>query len=364
MSRLFTPLALGPVTLPNRIIIAPMCQYAAQNGLATPWHTMHLGNLSHSGAGLLIIEATAVVPEGRISPQDLGLWNDETEQALATAVNAVKAYSAMPLGIQLGHAGRKASAAVPWQGRARVSEQQGGWQPVAPSALPYDDNDAPPTAMTTQQIADVVTAFATAAQRADRIGFDVFEIHAAHGYLLHQFLSPLSNARDDSYGGDLNNRMRLVLEVFRAVREVVPAHKAVGVLISATDGVEGGWDLEQSVALSHALHAVGCDFMHVSSGGLSPAQRIQPGPNYQVSYAERIKREVGITTIAIGLITEAEQAEGIVATGQADAIGIARAVLYNPRWPWHAAARLGAQVATPPQFWRSEPHHIKNLFQH
>ena len=216
----------------------------------------------------------------------------------------------------------------------------------------------------TEQIADVVTAFAKAAQRANRIGFDVFEIHAAHGYLLHQFLSPLSNQRDDSYGGDLNNRLRLVIDVFRAVREIIPAHKAVGVRISATDGVEGGWDLEQSVVLAHALHAAGCDFIHVSSGGLSSEQRIQPGPNYQVPYAERIKREVGMTTIAVGLITEAEQAEAIVATAQADAIGIARAVLYNPRWPWHVAARLGAQVSVPPQFWRSEPHHIKNLFHH
>lgn len=364
MSALFTPLSLGKVTLPNRIIIAPMCQYSAEDGMATAWHTMHLGNLSHSGAGLLIIEATAVSPEGRISPHDLGLWDEETEQALAKVVNAVKTYSSIPLGIQLGHAGRKASTAVPWLGRSALTPDQGGWQTLAPSALPYNDNEAPPHAMNSQQIADVIAAFVSAAQRADRLGFEVIEIHAAHGYLLHQFLSPLSNQRTDDYGGQLHNRLRLVIAVFRAIRDTIPTNKAVGVRISATDGVAGGWDLEQSVVLSQQLQALGCDFIHVSSGGLSPAQHLQPGPNYQVPYAQRIKQEVGITTIAVGLITEPEQAEAIIATGQADAIGVARAILYNPRWPWHAATRLGATVSAPPQFWRSEPHHVKNLFQH
>lgn len=364
MSALFTPLTLGGVTLPNRIVIAPMCQYSAEQGRATAWHTMHLGSLSHSGAGLLIIEATAVSPEGRISPRDLGLWDDDTERALADVVNAVKAYSAMPLGIQLGHAGRKASTAVPWEGRTQLTPEQDGWQTLAPSALPYAEQDTPPSAMTAQQIATLTAAFVSAAQRADRLGFEVIEIHAAHGYLLHQFLSPLSNQREDAYGGELANRMRLLLEVFRAVRAALPAHKAVGVRISATDGVEGGWDLTQSIALSQQLQQAGCDFIHVSSGGLSPAQRIQPGPNYQVPYAQQIKQAVGITTIAVGLITEPEQAEAIIATGQADAVGVARAMLYDPRWPWHAAARLGAQVSAPPQFWRSEPHHVKHLFQH
>lgn len=363
MSALFTPLALGGVTLPNRIVIAPMCQYSAENGQATAWHIMHLGNLSHSGAGLLIIEATAVSPEGRISPRDLGLWDDATEHALANVISAIRTYSDMPLGIQLGHAGRKASTAVPWEGRTQLTPEQGGWQTRAPSARPYAEHDTPPLAMTAEHVAALTSSFVSAAQRADRLGFDVIEIHAAHGYLLHQFLSPLSNQRDDEYGGSLDNRMRLVLEVFRAIRDVIPPHKAVGVRISATDGVEGGWDLDQSIALSQQLHALGCDFIHVSSGGLAPEQRIHPGPNYQVPYAHRIKQVVGMTTIAVGLITEPEQAEAIVATGQADAVGVARAMLYDPRWPWHAAARLGAQVSAPPQFWRSEPHHVKHLFQ-
>ncbi|MEH2920865.1 NADH:flavin oxidoreductase/NADH oxidase [Samsonia erythrinae] len=363
MSKLFSPVSLGKLDLPNRIIIAPMCQYSAEDGKATAWHTMHLGSLSHSGAGLLILEATAVSPEGRISPRDLGLWNDATEQALANVIHSVKTYSAMPLGIQLAHAGRKASTAVPWHSRVFLRPDEGGWQTVAPSALPYAASDDAPLALSEQQIHTLISSFVEAAKRADRLGFDLVEIHAAHGYLLHQFLSPLANQRTDSYGGSLANRMRLVMEIFRAVREVFPAHKAVGVRISATDGVDGGWDLEQSVELSRALHESGCDFIHVSSGGLSPLQQINPAPNYQVPYAQRIKQEVGITTIAVGLITEPEQAEAIVATGEADAIGLARAILFDPRWPWHAAARLGAQVSAPPQYWRSEPHHVRGIFK-
>ncbi|MFP9230545.1 NADH:flavin oxidoreductase/NADH oxidase [Pectobacterium cacticida] len=363
MSQLFTPLSLGKLELPNRIIIAPMCQYSAENGKATAWHTMHLGNLSHSGAGLLIIEATAVSPEGRISPCDLGLWDDATEQALTATIHAVKTYSTMPLGIQLGHAGRKASTDVPWSGRAFLRPEQGGWQTIAPSPLPYNASDVPPVEMSEQHIHTLIESFVDSAKRADRVGFDLIEIHAAHGYLLHQFLSPLTNQRTDNYGGTLQNRMRLVLEIYRAVRDVFPANKAVGIRISATDGVDGGWDLEQSVQLSKALHDLGCDFIHVSSGGLSPLQQIHPAPNYQVPYAQRIKQEVGITTIAVGLITEPEQAEAIVATGEADAVGLARAILFDPRWPWHAAARLGAQVSAPAQYWRSEPRYARGIFK-
>nr|WP_113868052.1 NADH:flavin oxidoreductase/NADH oxidase [Brenneria salicis]NMN91226.1 2,4-dienoyl-CoA reductase-like NADH-dependent reductase (Old Yellow Enzyme family) [Brenneria salicis ATCC 15712 = DSM 30166]RBP60445.1 2,4-dienoyl-CoA reductase-like NADH-dependent reductase (Old Yellow Enzyme family) [Brenneria salicis ATCC 15712 = DSM 30166]RLM30073.1 oxidoreductase [Brenneria salicis ATCC 15712 = DSM 30166] len=363
MSQLFSPVSLGKLTLPNRIIIAPMCQYSADEGKATAWHTMHLGNLSHSGAGLLIIEATSVAPEGRISPKDLGLWDDVTEQALAPVIQAVKRYSDMPLGIQLAHAGRKASTDVPWGNRAFLRAGQGGWQTVAPSAIPYNETDDAPLAMSQQQIRELITAFVESARRADRLGFDLIELHAAHGYLLHQFLSPLANQRTDEYGGLLQNRQRLLLEVYRAVRDVFPAHKAVGVRISATDGVDGGWDLAQSLELSKALHELGCDFIHVSSGGMSAKQEIHPAPNYQVPYAQRIKQEVGITTIAVGLITEPEQAEAIVATGEADAVGLARAILFNPRWPWHAAVRLGAQVSAPPQYWRSEPRYAKNIFK-
>ncbi|MFC3395257.1 NADH:flavin oxidoreductase/NADH oxidase [Brenneria rubrifaciens] len=363
MSQLFSPVSLGKLTLPNRIIIAPMCQYSADEGKATAWHTMHLGNLSHSGAGLLIIEATAVVPEGRISPKDLGLWDDITEQALAPVIQAVKRYSDMPLGIQLAHAGRKASTDVPWGGRDFLRLEQGGWQTVAPSEIPYHDTDDAPQALSEQQIRELTAAFVDSAKRADRLGFDLIELHAAHGYLLHQFLSPLANQRTDKYGGSLQNRLRLLLEIYQAVRDVFPAHKAVGVRISATDGVDGGWDLAQSIELCKALHKLGCDFVHVSSGGMSANQQIRPGPNYQVPYAQRIKQEAGMKTIAVGLITEPEQAEAIVATGEADAVGLARAILFNPRWPWHAAARLGAQVSAPPQFWRGKPHYVEDIFR-
>ncbi|EHD21019.1 MULTISPECIES: NADH:flavin oxidoreductase/NADH oxidase [Brenneria] len=363
MSQLFSPLSLGKLTLPNRIIIAPMCQYSAEDGKATDWHTMHLGNLSHSGAGLLILEATAVAPEGRISSHDLGLWDQDTEEALGSVIQAIKKYSAIPLGIQLAHAGRKASSDVPWSGRALLSPERGGWQTVAPSDIPYNEKDPAPLAMTTRQINQLIASFVDSAKRADRLGFDLIELHAAHGYLLHQFLSPLANYRTDEYGGSLQNRMRLVLAVYNAVRRVFPAHKAVGVRISATDGVACGWDMEQSVQLAEALHASGCDFIHVSSGGLSAEQQIQPGPNYQVPYAQRIKQEVGIATIAVGLITEPEQAEAIVATGEADAVALARAILFNPRWPWHAAARLGEQVKAPPQYWRSEPRYAQGVFK-
>ncbi|MCA7012793.1 NADH:flavin oxidoreductase/NADH oxidase [Dickeya dadantii] len=362
MSKLFSPLALGNLTLPNRIIIAPMCQYSAENGKATEWHMMHLGTLSHSGAGLLILEATAVLPEGRISPQDLGLWDDDTERALAPIIRGIRKHSTIPLGIQLGHAGRKASTGAPWANRTFLHPEQGGWQTVAPSALPYHPDDTPPVAMSHDQIKNLIDAFAASARRADRLGFDLIEIHAAHGYLLHQFLSPLTNQRDDEYGGSLTNRMRLLREIYMAVREVFPPHKAVGVRISATDAVEGGWDLEQSIELGHLLRQLGCDYIHVSSGGLSPLQQIHPAPNYQVPFAQKIRQETGLVTIAVGLITEPEQAEAILATEEADAIALARAMLFNPRWPWHAAIRLKEHVIAPPQYWRCEPHYAKGLF--
>ncbi|PVZ87946.1 oxidoreductase [Serratia sp. S1B] len=363
MSQLFTPITLGALQLPNRIIIAPMCQYSADNGKATPWHTIHLGNLSHSGAGLLIVEATAVSPEGRISDKDLGLWDETTTQALADVVKTVKRYSNMPLGIQLGHAGRKASCAAPWEGGGQISATKGGWQTLSASALPFNDQDHLPQAMSLEQIQQLKAQFVAAAQRADRIGFDLIELHGAHGYLLHQFLSPLSNQRTDQYGGSLPNRMRLLLETFSEVRKVIPAHKVLGVRISASDWVDGGWDEPQSVELTAALKQLGCDYIHISSGGLSPLQQIPIGPNYQVPFAETIKQKVGMPTIAVGLITEAEQAEAIVATGQADMVALGRGILYNPRWPWHAAAQLGAHVKAPPQYWRSEPQRLKGLFK-
>lgn len=361
MSKLFSPFKLGSLELANRIIIAPMCQYSALNGKTTSWHTIHLGQMALSGAGLLIIEATAVEPAGRISANDVGLWDDETERALHDTIRTVRRHSAMPIAIQLAHAGRKASTALPWLGGGPLKEEQGGWQTVAPSALPFNENDPLPKALSQQGIDEIIAAFVASAKRADRIGFDSIEIHAAHGYLLHQFLSPLANQRDDLYGGSLENRMRLTLEVFKAVRQALPK-KTIGVRISATDWVAGGWDLDESVILCHQLKMLGCDYIDVSSAGLSNKQAIAVGPNYQVPFAERIKSEVGMPTMAVGLITEPAQAEAIVSSGQADMVALGRGILYNPHWPWHAAAALGGQVSPPKQYLRSAPRDVKNLF--
>lgn len=362
MSKLFEPISLGDLTLANRIIVAPMCQYSSDHGKATSWHHAHLGQLSFSGAGLLILEATAVEEIGGITPQDLGLWNDETEAAMKGLVTSIRENSPIPLGLQLGHAGRKASCNTPWEGGKQLTREQGGWQTIAPSAIPFADTDAVPEAMSSERIKQLKKAYVECAKRAERLGFDLLELHGAHGYLLHQFLSPLSNQRTDQYGGSLENRMRLLLEIYQEIRAVFPAHKPIGVRISATDWVAGGWDLEQSVALAKALDKLGCNYIHVSSGGLSPQQEISVGPNYQVPFAERIKQEVQMPVIAVGLITEPEQAEAIISTGQADMIALARGILYNPRWPWHAAAKLGAKVSAPKQYWRSEPHNVKGLF--
>jgi 2,4-dienoyl-CoA reductase-like NADH-dependent reductase (Old Yellow Enzyme family) len=362
-SMLFSPVSLGPLQLPNRIAIAPMCQYSAVDGLPTDWHTIHLGSLALSGAGLLIIEATAITPEGRISPDDLGLWSDAHQDALAPVIRAMRRHSPIRIAIQLAHAGRKASTAVPWEGGAQIAPGQArGWQTVAPASLAHAEGEAPPLALDTEGLARIKDGFVAAARRAHALGLDGIELHAAHGYLLHQFLSPLSNTRDDAYGGALENRMRFPLEVFEAVRAAVPREMAVGVRISATDWVEGGWEIEQSLRFAQELKARGCDFIHVSTGGLSPLQKIPLGPGYQVEFAERIKRETGMPTIGVGLITEAQHAERILQAGQADLIGLARAMLYDPRWPWHAAAELGEQVFAPPQYWRSQPREYKALF--
>jgi len=363
MSTLFTPINIGKLTLRNRIAIAPMCQYSAHNGEATDWHQIHLGNLSLSGAGILFIEASAVEAIGRISPVDLGIWSDTTEEALGSVLKKIRNYSAMPIAIQLAHAGRKASTSVPWEGGHQIPVAQGGWITCAPSAIPHNENEEAPLVLDHTGLERIKKAFALAAKRADRIGIDAIEIHAAHGYLLHEFLSPLSNQRGDEYGGSLENRMRFPLEVFDAIRAAFPADKPVGVRISATDWVAGGWDIEQSVAFAHELKKRGCDFIHVSSGGISPQQKIPVGPGYQVAFADRIRKETGLLTIAVGLITEAEQAEEILTAGQADMVALARGMLYDPRWPWHAAAKLGGSVIAPPQYLRSQPHGLKDLFK-
>ncbi|HEY3635704.1 MAG TPA: NADH:flavin oxidoreductase/NADH oxidase [Caldimonas sp.] len=364
MSHLFEPLQIGALRLANRIIVAPMCQYSADEGSATDWHLIHLGQLALSGAGLLIIEATAVSPEGRITASDLGLYGDANEAALARVLAAVRAHAPLPIGMQLAHAGRKASSRAPWQGGAQVPhDEPGGWTAVAPSAAPHAPSEEPPLALDAAGMRKIRDDFAAAAKRAARLGIDGVEIHAAHGYLLHQFLSPIANKRSDAYGGSLENRMRFPLEIFDVVRAAFPAERPVWARISATDWVPGGWDIDGTVALSLALQARGCAAIHVSSGGVSPQQKISVGPGYQVPFAQRVKAEVGLPTIAVGLITEPEQAEAIIASGEADAVSLARAMLYDPRWPWHAAAALGARVVAPQQYWRSQPRQYKDLFE-
>ncbi|MBV9735741.1 MAG: NADH:flavin oxidoreductase/NADH oxidase [Acidisphaera sp.] len=364
MSRLFEPLAIGGLDLANRIVIAPMCQYSARDGAATDWHMVHLGHLALSGAGLLILEATAVSPEGRISPADLGLYSDDDEAALDRVLRAIRAYSPIRVAIQLGHAGRKGSSRPPWEGGAQIpAEDPAGWQTEAPSPVAHSPEEHPPRALDRAGMERVREDFVRAARRAARLGLDGIELHGAHGYLLHQFLSPIANKREDEYGGRLENRMRFPLEVFDAVRATFPPERPVWMRISATDWVPDGWDIEGTLALSQALKARGCAAIHVTTGGVSPEQAIKLGPGYQVPYAQRVKAEVGLPTIAVGLITEPEQAEAIIAKGEADAVSLARAMLYDPRWPWHAAAKLGARVTAPKQYWRSQPREHKELFE-
>lgn len=353
-TKLFSPIRLGALELSNRIVVAPMCQYTAEEGSMTDWHLMHLGQFAVSGAGLVIVEATGVEPEGRITHGCTGLWSDANEAAMAPVIRFFRSHGVAKIGIQLGHAGRKASVHVPWKGGGSLKPGEGAWQTVSASALPFGTWHVP-EAMTGQTMGRVKAAFAQAAERALRLDYDLVELHSAHGYLLHQFLSPLSNRRDDTYGGSLENRMRFPLEVFDAVRAVWPQGRPLGVRFSATDWVEGGWDIEGSVAYARALEARGCDFLHVSSGGNSPEQKIDIGPGYQTGFAAVVKRAVGIPVISVGMITEPVQAETILKTGQADLVALARGVLFDPRWPWHAAVALGENGAFPVQYQRAHP---------
>lgn len=362
MSALFSPFTLRGVTLPNRIVISPMCQYSAENGEARAWHMIHLGHLALSGAGLLCIEATAVEPDGRISAADLGLWSDATEAALEPVLAAIRKHSPIRVAMQLSHAGRKASSDVPWKGGQLIAVDEGGWRPYAPSGVPHREHEPTPLALDAAGLERVKRAFVESAKRAARLGIDAIEVHAAHGYLLHQFLSPLANHRDDAYGGSLENRMRFPLEVFDAVRAAFPDDRPVGVRVSATDWVSGGWELDDTIAFAHELKRRDCDWIDVSSGGVSPLQKIPLSPGYQVPFAQAVKRAVGLPTIAVGLISDPAHANRVIEAGDADFVAMARAMLYDPRWPWHAAAQLGATVSAPPQYWRSQPREYKALF--
>lgn len=353
---LFRPLRIRGVTLRNRIVVSPMCQYSceARDGLATPWHVIHLGTRAVGGAGLVFTEASAVTPEGRIAPQDMGFWSDAHADALAPAVAFIRAQGAAA-GMQLAHAGRKAATARPWLGGAPLSDEEGGWTPIGPSPIAFSEKHRVPREMTAADIAGVVDAFGRAAARARRIGYDVLEVHSAHGYLLHEFLSPLANRRTDRYGGPFENRTRLLLEVVDAIRRVWPEDRPLFVRISATDWVPGGWGIDDSVRLAALLAGHGVDAVDCSSGGTSPAQQVPMTPGYQVPFAERIRRDARIMTMAVGLITGAEQAEQIVASGQADLVALAREFLRNPYFPLHAARVLGyADAPWPAQYLRAK----------
>ena len=343
-------LTLRGVTIRNRIGVSPMCEYSSVDGFATDWHLVHLGSRAVGGAGLVLTEATAVTADGRISPSDLGIYRDEHVDMLARITRFISDQGAVP-GIQLAHAGRKASTDAPWRGGAPLAPAQQGWSPiVAPSAVPFSERSPVPQALDGSGLASVVDAFRTAATRALDAGFKVVELHAAHGYLLHTFLSPLSNARTDAYGGSFDNRVRLLLEITTAVRQVWPDSLPLFVRISGTDWVPGGWDVEQSIALARLLIPLGVDLIDCSSGGIVPGAKIPVGPGYQVGIAERIRREAGMATAAVGLITDAQQADGIVRSGQADMVMLAREMLRDPYWPLHAAKVLGANVTWPVQY--------------
>ena len=354
-SQLFSSLELRSVRLSNRIVVAPMCQYSATDGSPGDWHLMHLGHLALAGPGLLIAEATGVSREGRITPDCTGLYSDANEAAFARAVSLCQRVSASPMGIQLAHAGRKASTRAPWLDGGPLTEDEGAWTPVAPSALPYLPNWDPPAALDDAGLESIRQDFSSAAQRAVRIGFKLIEVHAAHGYLLHTFLSPLTNRRRDRYGGNLAARMRFPLEVFEAVRSVVPGELPVTLRLSATDWMEEGWDVAQSVAFARELKALGCDLVHVSSGGLVQEQKLRTGPGYQTGFARDIRNGAEMPVMACGQITSPVQAETILRTEQADLVALARAMLWDPRWVWRAAVELGEETPLPPPYARAHP---------
>lgn len=362
MSKLFSPIRLRDLNLANRIMVAPMCQYSAIDGVPNDWHFTHINSLALSGAAMFCIEATGVEAIGRITPGCTGLYNDAQEAAFKSIIGSVRKHSSAAIAMQLAHAGRKASSHKPWDGGQLIPISQGGWLPEGPSAIPHKVEEPPPLALDQAGLKRVIDAFVAAARRSERLGIDAIEVHCAHGYLLHQFLSPISNRRTDQYGGSLQNRIRFPLEVFEAVRATFPQSKPVGIRVSCTDWVDGGWDLAQTIELARELKKRDVDWIDASSGGVSPLQKIALGPGYQVPFAQAIKEATGVTTMAVGLITEPKQAEEIVVSGKADMVALARGMLYDPRWGWHAAAELGAEVTAPPQYWRSQPSSQKALF--
>ncbi|CAN5122034.1 NADH:flavin oxidoreductase/NADH oxidase [soil metagenome] len=365
---LFDPYSIRDLDLPNRIVVSPMCQYSAVDGCPTDWHIVHWGQMLQSGAAMFIIEATGVEPEGRITHGCVGLYDDTTEQALTVKLAQARAQAGGKtiVAMQLGHAGRKASSQLPWEGGQSIPVEQGGWITSAPSAIPHAEGEPAPVALDTAGLARVKQAFVQAAQRAGRAGIDALELHFAHGYLMHQFLSPIANQRTDDYGGSFENRIRYPLEVFEAVRAAWPESKPLGVRVSATDWLgeddATSWTSAQTVELARRLDALGCDWIDVSSGGVSPKQQIKLAPGYQVPFAQAVKEATDMATFAVGLITDPKQADDIVVRGQADFVALARAMLYDPRWPWHAAAELGGKVSGPVQYMRSLPREAAGIF--
>jgi 2,4-dienoyl-CoA reductase-like NADH-dependent reductase (Old Yellow Enzyme family) len=354
-SALFSPFELRGLQLPNRIVVSPMCQYMSVNGSANDWHLMHLGQFAMGAGGMVITEATHVSALGRITHRCLGLYSDENETTIKRVVDFCKNYGVAKLGIQLAHAGRKGSAHTPFEGGKPLAPDENPWTTVAPSALPFGPGWHVPATLTRAGLQEVKQQFADAARRAARIGFDAAELHGGHGYLLHQFLSPISNRRDDEYGGSAANRMRFPLEVFEAVRVVWPDDRPLGIRVSATDWIDGGWTPEETVVFARELKARGCDFVDVTSGQLDPRQQIPMAPGYNVPFAERVRKETGIAVMSVGMISRPRQAEDIVAGGKADMVAIARAIMDDPRWAWHAARELGAETAYAPNYVRCSP---------